>query len=148
MALKTVVATLFAIAALASSAVLAQESTPGASPNPNPNLATVVFFRAKALADAAVVYGVREGAAELGRLRNASYFTLQATVGRHQYTVHSEGRDVLTLDVAAGATYYVIGGIPVGGLANRPNLAPSDAATFEAMKGELEDLTGHAIDED
>jgi hypothetical protein len=146
MSVKRVVAMLFAIAALASGAVLPQESTPRAATNAN--LGTVVFFRARRPADAAVVYAVREGGVELGKLGNASYFTLPATPGRHQYTVHSEARDVLTLDVAAGATYYVIGGIPVGGLMNRPNLSPSDAATFEAMKGELEDVTGQGIDED
>jgi hypothetical protein len=146
MSLKTIVATLFAIAALSSSAVLPQESTPRVAANPN--MGTIVFFRAMKLADAAVVYEVREGEVELGKLRNASYFTIQATPGRHQYTVHSDAKDILTLEVDAGETYYVIGGIPVSALASRPNLSPSDAATFEAVKGELKDVSGQGIDKD
>ena len=146
MSFKTIVATLLAIAALSSSAVLAQESTPGAAANAN--MGTIVFFRAKKFAGAAVGYKVREGDVELCRLRNASYCVLQATPGQHMYTVHSEAKDSLTLEVDPGGTYHVIGGITVGVLAGRPNLSPSDAPTFEAMKGDLKDVTGQGLDKD
>ena len=144
MSLRMIAATLVAIAALASSAVLAQESAAGAAANPS--MGTLVFFRAKQLADAAVVYKVREGDVELGGLRAASYFTIRATPGQHQYTIHPEAKDLLLLEVDAGETYYVISGVPVGVLADRPVLSPSSAATFEAVKGELEDVTGQGID--
>jgi hypothetical protein len=146
MLFKTTVAALLAVTVLPVSAVLAQE--PGSTPAANASMGTIVFFREKRFAGAAVGYKVREGDVELGRLRNGSYFIIQATPGQHQYTVHSEAKDVLTLEVDAGETYYVVGGITVGVLAGRPNLSPSDAATFEALKGELKDVTGQGIDKD
>jgi hypothetical protein len=146
MPFKSFVATLLAIAALPSTAVLGQESSPGAAASSN--MGTIVFFRAKKFAGAAVGYKVREGEVELCRLRNASYCILQATAGKHEYTVHSEAKDILTLEVDPGETYYVVGGITVGVLAGRPNLSPSDAATFEAMKSELKDVTGQGLDKD
>jgi hypothetical protein len=142
---KSIAAILLAVAMLPTSAVLAQESTPGAA---DPSKGTIVFFREKKFAGAAVGYKVRENDVELGRLRNGSYFVIQAMPGQHQYTVHSEAKDILTLEVDAGETYYVVGGITVGVLAGRPNLSPSDAAAFEAVKGELKDVTGQGIDKD
>jgi hypothetical protein len=59
--------------------------------------------------------------------------------------VHSEAKDVLTIEVEAGETYYVKGTIGAGILAGRPNLSPSDAATFEGLKAKLKDATGEGI---
>jgi hypothetical protein len=146
MSSKTIVATLLAIAMLPSSGTLAQQSAPGAAAGADTG--TVVFFRLKKFAGAAVGYKVREGDVELCRLRNASYCILQVASGKHEYTVHSEAKDILTLEVDPGETYHVVGGITVGVLAGRPNLSPSDAAAFEAVKGELKDVTGQGLDKD
>ena len=80
---------------------------------------------------------VREGETELGKLRNGNYFVLPVDPGTHQYTVHSEAKDVLTLEVEAGETYYVQGTITMGVLAGRPNLSPSDQAAFDALAPKL-----------
>jgi hypothetical protein len=37
--------------------------------------------------------------------------------------------------------------VTVGALAGRPNLSPSDQATFENTAGDLKDVTGQGIDE-
>ena len=139
----TVIGSLFAAAwVVAGTAALAQDGpTPGAAGNTG----TVVFFREKKFAGAAVKYIVREGNVELGKLSSGTYFTIHATPGTHQYTVHSEAKDVLTLEVDPGDTYYVLGSITVGAFAGHPNLSPSDAATFEAMKPKLKDMTGQGI---
>lgn len=97
----------------------------------------IVFFREKKFAGAAVNYIVREGETELGKLSSGSYFVIAVEPGAHAYTVHSEAKDVLNLEVEAGETYYVIGGITMGFLAGRPNLSPSDQAAFDAMSGKL-----------
>jgi hypothetical protein len=112
------------------------------------NTGTIVFFRDKKFAGGGVGFKVREGDVELGRLRNGSYFTIQASPGKHEYTVHSEKKDVLTLEVDPGETYYVQANITVGVLAGRPNLAPSDKAAFEALKSKLKDVTGQGIGQD
>jgi hypothetical protein len=97
----------------------------------------IVFFREKKFAGAAVNYKVREGEEELGKLSSGSYFVHVAEPGAHEYTVHSEAKDILNLEVEAGETYYVIGGITMGFLAGRPNLSPSDQATFDGMSSKL-----------
>lgn len=97
----------------------------------------VVFFRDKKFTGAAIRYKVREGATELGKLANGSYFVHVAEPGAHEYTVHSEAKDLLNLEVEAGETYYVVGGITMGFMAGRPNLSPSDQAVFDGMKGKL-----------
>ncbi len=98
----------------------------------------IVFFRPSKFAGAAVGFKVREGQAELGKLRSGKYFVAVVEPGQHQYTVHSEAEDVLTLEVEAGETYYVQGTINMGFLVGRPNLSPSDAATFNGIAGKLE----------
>jgi hypothetical protein len=97
----------------------------------------IVFFREKKFAGAAVKYKVREGDTELGKLSSGTYFVHVTDPGAHEYTVHSEAKDILNLEVEAGETYYVIGSISMGFLAGRPNLSPSDQATFDGMAGKL-----------
>ena len=115
-------------AAAASSALI---------PAPQAGKGQVVFFREKKFVGAAMSYKVREGEAELGKLSNGSYLVLEVEPGTHQYHMQGETKDVLTLDVEAGETYYVQGGISMGVLAGRPNLSPSDQSAFEAMAPKL-----------
>lgn len=99
--------------------------------------AQIVFFRASKFTGAAIGFIVREGQTELGKLRNGNYFVATVEPGTHEYTVHSEAKDVLTLEVEAGETYYVQGSISMGFMAGRPNLSPSDQAAFEAIATKL-----------
>lgn len=104
---------------------------------PADGMGQVVFFREKKFAGAAVKYKVREGETELGKLGSGTYFIASVAPGTHQYTVHSEAKDVLTLEVEAGETYYVLGSITMGFMAGRPNLSPSDEAAFNGMAKDL-----------
>lgn len=97
----------------------------------------VVFFREKKFAGGGVNYKVREGENELGKLSSGTYFVHATEPGAHEYTVHSEAKDILNLEVEAGETYYVVGGITMGFLAGRPNLSPSDQAAFDGMASKL-----------
>lgn len=115
----------------------AETATKGLVSAPPEGKGQIVFFREKKFAGAAVNYKVREGEEELGKLSSGSYFVHVAEPGAHEYTVHSEAKDILNLEVEAGETYYVIGGITMGFLAGRPNLSPSDQATFDGMSGKL-----------
>jgi hypothetical protein len=150
---------LFAAAVCASFVASAQEPEPaaavepaaaGTAPEPaaaaetaaaNTGTGTVVFFREKKFAGAAIRYKVREGDVELGKLSSGSYFTVQMPAGKHELMVHSEAKDILSLEVEPGETYYIVGSVSMGLLAGHPNLSPSDQATFEGMKGELKDVT-------
>lgn len=128
-----------------TSAAAATEAAPAAAPAatvgsivpPPEGKGQIVFFREKKFAGAAVKYKVREGETELGKLSSGTYFVHVTNPGAHEYTVHSEAKDILNLEVEAGETYYVVGGVTMGFLAGRPNLSPSDQATFEGMADKL-----------
>ena len=136
--------TAFIVTGLAlSSAAFAQDAAPAAAVTapdeasaaigaPEAGKALVVFFRPSAFKGGAISFIVREGETELGKLKNANYFTAQVTPGKHDYTVHSEAKDVTTIEAEAGETYFLSGEINMGFMAGRPNLSPSDLEAFKA----------------
>ena len=97
----------------------------------------VVFFRPSKFVGMAVGFKVREGTTELCTLNNGAYCILQVEPGAHVYVVHSEVKDELTIEVEVGETYYVQGNLGMGVMVGRPNLSPSDQATFDGMSGKL-----------
>lgn len=97
----------------------------------------VVFFRPSKMTGALIGFKVRENDKELGVLKNGNYFVLSVEPGKHEYVVHSEAKDKLTLEVEVGEVYYVAGSISMGIMAGRPNLAPSHANAFEAVRSKL-----------
>jgi hypothetical protein len=123
--------------AAAAPATKAAVSPPASVAAPSGNNGTVVFFREKKFAGGAVSFKVREGEQELGKLSSGTYFVAAVPPGPHAFTVHSEAKDVLNLEVESGETYYVQGSISMGLMVGRPNLAPSSEATFSAMKEKL-----------
>lgn len=125
-------------AASAPAAATAPSATADKIGAPQEGKAQVVFFRPSKFKGAAIGFKVREGETELGKLRNGKYFVSNVEPGTHQYTVHSEAKDVLTMEVEAGETYYILGTITMGIMAGRPNLSPSDQATFDSMAAKLE----------
>ena len=120
--------------ATAAPVVAASSGLVGAAPA---DKGQIVFFRPSKFAGGAVGFKVREGDTELGKLRSGKYFIALVEPGTHSYTVHSEAKDVLTMEVEAGETYYVQGTITMGLMAGRPNLSPSDQATFDGMAAKL-----------
>ena len=41
------------------------------------------------------------------------------------------------MEIEAGETYYVVGGVTMGVLAGRPNISPSDQAAYTAIAAKL-----------
>jgi hypothetical protein len=146
---KKLTGAVFALAIVAPFGANAQESAPtapAAAAAVAASTGTVVFFREKKFAGAAVSYKVRENGIELCKLKSGTFCSVEAPSGKHEYVVHSEAKDVLTLEVEPGETYYVVGGISVGFLAGHPNLSPSDKGAFDGMKAKLKDNTGQDLD--
>lgn len=112
-------------------------ATSGKVSTPPEGKGQVVFFRPMKFVGAAIVYKVREGDKELGKLSVGKYFVTTAEPGTHVYSAHTEAKDALTLEVEAGETYFVQGTISMGFMAGHPNLAPSDQATFDGMAAKL-----------
>lgn len=131
-----------AVAPAAAAAPVAPAAAAAMTPSgmvgaPQEGKGQIVFFRPSKFVGGAVGFIVREGQTELGKLRNGNYFILAVEPGTHQYTVHSEAKDVLTLEIEAGETYYVQGTISMGVFAGHPNLSPSDQAAFDAISRKL-----------
>ncbi len=124
-------------AASASPAAQSVSPAPGAVESkvgtPPAGMGQIVFFRPSRFAGGAIGFAVREGDTALGKLRSGNYFVTAVAPGTHVYTVHSEAKDVLTMEVEAGETYYVEGTITMGFMVGRPNLSPSEQATFDGM---------------
>jgi hypothetical protein len=99
--------------------------------------ARIVFFRAPKPRFPGYSITIREGEAEVGTLRVGQYFTVEADPGVHEYAVHSEARDVLTIDAEPGETYFVRGELTRGLLVPRPNLVPSTKEAFEGVRSVL-----------
>ena len=110
---------------------------PGEIGQPPAGYGQIVFFRPSKFVGMAVGFKVREAGNELGLMKNGSYFVVAATPGRHEYEVHSEAKDILPVEVEAGEVYYVSGSLSMGVMVGRPNLTPSDAASFEAVRAKL-----------
>ena len=107
---------------------------------------TVVFFRESKFVGGGMSYKVRENGVEICKLKNGSFCSVQVPVGKHTYDVHSEAKDVLTMEVESGETYYVIGTLSVGVLAGHPNLSPSTKDVFDGLKAKLKDNTGKDLE--
>jgi hypothetical protein len=108
---------------------------PGEIGQPPAGYGQIVFFRPSKFVGMAVGFKVREAGEELGLMKNGSYFVIAATPGRHEYEVYSEAKDILPVEV--GEVYYVSGSLSMGVMVGRPNLTPSDAAAFEAVRAKL-----------
>ena len=107
---------------------------------PEAGKAQVVFFRPSKFTGGAIKFKVREGEAELGQLGSGRYFVRNIVPGAHAFTVHSEAKDVTTVELEAGETYFIAGSISMGVMVGRPNLAPSDATAFEAALKKMKKL--------
>ena len=130
-------------------AALSQDNAPAAAPAADAAAAgtgTVVFFRESKFVGGGMRYKVRENGVELCKLSNGSYCNVQVPPGKHSYEVHSEAKDVLTLEVEPGETYYVQGSLSVGVMAGHPNLSPATKEAFEGLKTKLKDNTGKDLD--
>lgn len=123
--------------AAAVPAVPAGEALPNGIAAPPEGKGQIVFFRESKFVGGAISYKVREGETELGKLSNGSYFVYVAEPGAHAYTVHSEAKDVLNLEVEANETYFVSGGVSMGVFAGRPNLSPSSHSAYGAIAAKL-----------
>jgi len=146
---RRLIKTALAAVLIAPIAAISQDNAPAAVAAADSGAAAtgnVVFFREKKMMGAMISYKVRENGVELCKLSNGSFCTVQAPVGKHVYVTQTEAKDVLNLEVESGETYYVQASISMGVMAGHANLAPSDKAAFDGMKGKLKDNSGKDLD--
>ena len=100
----------------------------------------IVFFRPFELLGLALSFDVREGEADLGHLSLGRYLVIVSEPGTHTYSMRSEAKTSVTLEIESGETYYVKQTMTVGFLVHRPNLTPSDEASFDAAADKLKEM--------
>lgn len=110
---------------------------PAALPAPPEGQGQIVFWRPGTLVGAALGCGVNIEAERISALGKGKYFLLNLSPGAYAFNAKSEAKDVLNMEIEAGEVYYVKCTIRMGIMAGRPNLAPSNAAEFEAKKASL-----------
>ena len=95
----------------------------------------------------AIRYKVRENGVELCKLGSGTFCTVQVPVGKHEYVTQTEAKDVLTLEVESGETYYRAGEHLDGcdGRSREPG-ARRPRKSFDGMKDKLKDNTGKDLD--
>lgn len=99
-------------------------------PPPPAGKGQIVFYRTGSIMGAAMGCSVNENGQKISSLGAGRYFLLVTEPGRHEYTVKSEAKDVLALEVEADETQYAKCRIKMGIMAGRPDLRPSTEAEF------------------
>lgn len=96
----------------------------------------VIFYRSSAIG---VLIGcaVHENDLTLSSLPYGKYFVRDFDPGIHTFMVESESKQTLRMEVEAGETYYVKCAIGMGLVLGRPNLSPSDKASFDKASRNL-----------
>ncbi|WP_369027148.1 DUF2846 domain-containing protein [Qipengyuania sp. RANM35] len=98
----------------------------------------IVFFRPGG-AGFALGCSVNENGEKVSSLGAGKYFVMQTTPGRHEFTVKSEAKDVLALEVEEGETQYAKCKIKMGIIVGRPDLAPATEDEFRKGKFKMVD---------
>lgn len=106
----------------------------------------VIFFRKGGLVGAAISCATHENGQKLSSLPPGRYHVHIAEPGIHEYSVKSEATDTLRMEVEPGETYFAKCAIGMGIMAGRPNLSPSDAATFSGMYAKLKPAVNKVAD--
>lgn len=113
-----------------SGTALAEPKAPVSIPQPPVGKGQIVFYRTGSIMGAAMGCSVNEKGQKISSLGAGRYFILVTEPGRHEYTVKSEAKDVLALEVEADETQYALCKIKMGIMAGRPDLQPSTEADF------------------
>lgn len=118
-----------AIDANQTAAAKSEKVAPQIAPPPA-GMGQVVFYRPSAMGGL-VSCRVSEGDKVVNKLPPGKYFIQQRVPGVHEYSVHSEAKDLLRVNVEEGETQYARCSIRMGIMVGRPNLSTQDRADFE-----------------
>lgn len=102
-------------------------------PTPPAGKGQIVFFRPGGMGYA-LGCSVNENGQKISSLGAGRFFVMTTTPGRHEYTVKSESKDTLALNVEDGETQYATCKIKMGIMVGRPDIRPSTREEFLALK--------------
>ncbi len=98
-------------------------------PAPPAGKGQIVFFRPGGMG-MALGCSVNEKGQKVSSLGAGRYFIMVAEPGRHEFTVKSEAKDVLALEVEADETQYASCKIKMGIVVGRPDIRPATEEEF------------------
>ena len=120
------------VVAMSAPAYAAKEApAPIAIPAPPAGKGQIVWFRPGGMGFA-LGCSVNEGGQKISSLGAGKYFIMATTPGRHEFTVQSEAKDVLALEVEEGETQFASCKIKMGIMVGRPDIRPSTEEEFRA----------------
>jgi hypothetical protein len=103
-------------------------------PKPPAGKGQVLFYRKGGLSGSAVACSVHEKGQKVSSLGGGRYFIMVADPGRHEFTVKTEAKDMLALEVEPDETQFASCKIKMGLMVGRPDIRPATEAEFRAMK--------------
>lgn len=103
-------------------------------PAPPPGKGQILFYRKGGLGGSAVACSVHEKGQKVSSLGGGKYFIMVTDPGKHEFTVKTESKDVLALEVEPDETQFVQCKIKMGIMVGRPDIRPSTEAEFRGMK--------------
>ncbi len=104
-------------------------AAPIALPKPPAGKGQIVFFRPGAMGFA-LGCSVNENGQKVSSLGAGKYFVMVTTPGRHEFTVKSEAKDTLALEVESDETQFASCKIKMGIMVGRPDLRPATEEEF------------------
>lgn len=94
----------------------------------------VVFYRSASIFGAAISCAVSENDKKISSMGVGRYFVYAAEPGKHSFSVSSEAKDKVTLELEADEVQYVGCRIKMGIMSGRPDLFPAKEADFRGNK--------------
>ena len=107
-----------------------KEKAPIVLPVPPAGKGQIVFFRSGTIMGAAMGCSVNENGQKVSSLGVGRYFVMVTDPGRHEFSVKSEAKDVLALEVEPDETQFASCSIKMGLMAGRPDIKPATEAEF------------------
>lgn len=117
----------------------AEDKAPIAIPTPPPGKGQIVFFRSGSIIGGALGCAVHENGEKVSSLGAGTYFIMVTDPGKHEFTVKSEAKDVLALEVEPDETQYASCRIKMGIMVGRPDLRPATEADFRKLSPSMVD---------
>jgi hypothetical protein len=115
--------TLFLLVLITACTSVQTNRQPSAVSGPNPNLATVYFYRTQSSPGAAVDVDIKDNDLDIGTLQDGTYFVYHANPGQHILAATTNTTSTQNLKFQAGATYYIKAGVLPGHHLFQPSLS-------------------------
>ena len=101
-------------------------------PPPPAGQGQLVFFRRGGFVGSAAACSVKENGQKVSSLGAGHFFVMVAPPGKHQFSVKTEVRDSITLEVEPDETQFVECKIKMGVVVGHPDIRPAQESDFRS----------------